>query len=199
MVRCRVCSSDRRAAIEAAVQTGGDVGAVASTYGVSELALRKHLDTHPRAPAPKAAKAPPPKRTRAERAHSPPPAPPAPAAAVEDEAPITSKSPSAVTARSKVDELLEELSRLSRSLGAEAPVADKIAILRASVPPIKLLGQLTRELGASETTVATSPHYRRIRAVIVDALRPFPAAARAVLSAIEREERGTADVSEAAE
>lgn len=75
--------------------------------------------------------------------------------------------------------------------GDEAPLAAKLAVLRAMVQPLRLLGTFTGEIGASESTVASSPFFRRVRAAVVDALRPHPDAARAVIDALERCERGT--------
>ena len=100
-----------------------------------------------------------------------------------------------MTARAKLDELLDTLRTLAEGVkrDPDATVSDRIAVLRATVTPIKLLGQLTGEIGASETTIASSPHYRRVRAVIVEALRPHPAALRDVIAALERAEGTTTE------
>lgn len=122
----------------------------------------------------------------------------------EEAAPPTSRSEEIVstrlrTARCELDDLLASLRSIASALPKDATISDRIAVLRASVPPIKLLGQLTGEIGASETTVATSPHYRRIRSAILDALRDHPAALKGVIDALERVERGAAsDTVEAA-
>lgn len=104
-----------------------------------------------------------------------------------------------MTARGKVDELLADLRRLVRSLPEDALVADRVAVLRASVQPIRLLGQLTGEIGASDATVAASPHYRRLRTAILDALEAHPEALKAVIAAIEPLEQGAVVTDEAAE
>jgi hypothetical protein len=216
--------------MEHAVDGGELVGDVAERYGLSERAVAKHVQLHPRAaaarraappaagrrapspakgaPAPKAKTprraAPPP----AARATRPPPAPardvrrrttPPPPAAVqraEDDGPATSRSPTSTTtettsARAKVLEQIRKLEDLERSLG-KADVDERIAIARALATLAKTLGHLTGELGASDATVAASPHYRRVRTAIVDALKPYPDALRAVIDALSRLEPGNA-------
>lgn len=199
-MRCSLCSHDQRPAIEAAVQATS-IDAAADKFGVSARALSVHTAAHTRAAKPKTATS----KVRKGRARRASPArsraaSPAEVVLEEDE-PATSRSPVAVTARAKVDQLLSSLKAIADSIGTDATVQQRVAVLRASVAPIKLLGQLTGELGASESTVASSPHYRRVRTAIVEALRPFPTAARAVLEALELAERGgvVVDVSEAAE
>jgi len=199
-VRCSLCSHAKRSFIEAEADSTS-IEAAAEKFGVSERALAKHLTAHPRATvkATKSAPVLPARRPQTRpRATSPAPEP------ADDAPPPTSRSPVSkpMTARANVHELLVALKRVADDVNADddASVADRLAVLRASVAPLKLLGQLTGELGASETTVATSPHYRRIRSAIVEALRPFPDATRAVAEALAHVERGpVADVAEAAE
>jgi hypothetical protein len=109
------------------------------------------------------------------------------------------------TARAKVERLVDSLQDLVDDVGESegydgegAPLAAKLAVLRAMVQPLRLLGTFTGEIGASESTVASSPFYRRVRAAVVDALRAHPDAARDVVAALERTERGT-DLEAAAE
>jgi hypothetical protein len=83
-------------------------------------------------------------------------------------------------------------------VSGEAPLGAKLSVLRAMVAPLRLLGTFTGEIGASETTVASSPFYRRVRVAIVEALRAHPDAARDVIAALERVERGI-DLEAAAE
>lgn len=165
---------------------------------MSENALRKHIAAHPRAEARATATgqgegpARTSKATRPKRARTTPPPPPP----EDDEAPITSRSPSSSpTARGKIDALLVSLQRVADGLPSDASVADRVAVLKASVQPIRLLGQLTGELGASDATVAASPHYRRIRTAIVDALAALEdggKALRAVEAALAKLEPGRA-------
>lgn len=111
----------------------------------------------------------------------------------EERGPTTERSPlSKVTARSKVDELLASIKSVAEDLPPDASTQDRVAVLRAAVQPIRLLGQLTGEIGASDATVAASPHYRRLRSAILAALEPFPDALRAVVAALEPLEHGAA-------
>lgn len=209
---CSVCDHDERQAIEAAAhEAGADTRELAVRWGVTKAALVKHVATHPRA----AATAPSAKKRRrapspaaspdvtSRRATSPDVAPPPRNALValeptvdepEEPCPPTSRSPtSASTARGKLDDLLVSLKKLADGIGADATVSERIAVFRASVAPIKLLGQLTGELGASDSTVAASPHYRRIRTAIIEALKEHPAALQAVEQALAQLEPGRAE------
>jgi hypothetical protein len=135
---------------------------------------------------------------------------PTPVLEVDDEAPATSRSSeisarTPTTARAKVERLVDSLQRMvdlvssAENVGEGVPIGAQLAVLRAMVAPLRLLGTFTGEIGASESVVASSPFYRRVRAIIVDALRPHPDAARAVITALERLERGGVDLESAAE
>ncbi|MDX6479496.1 MAG: hypothetical protein QOG85_6 [Gaiellaceae bacterium] len=128
----------------------------------------------------------------------------------EEAAPATSRSEEISaramatprTARERVDRLVDSLQELIDAVNSddEAPIGAKVACLRAMTGPLRLLATLTGEAGANEATIASSPFYRRIRAAVVDALRPYPDAARAVIASIERVERGgSSDLEAAAE
>lgn len=201
-----MCSSTKRATIEETVERGVSIAVVAEKHGISEQSLTRHIASHPRAkkgrrrPAPASVAHPARERHTADVPNPPRPHLPravtAPAAvSTEEDSPATSRSPtSATTARSKLDDLLVSLKKLADSIGQDATVQERIAVFRASVAPIKLLGQLTGELGASEASVAASPHYRRIRRAIVDALRDeHPAALKAVEAALVALEAGRAE------
>lgn len=86
--------------------------------------------------------------------------------------------------------MLDRIEAILGELDTAENVSDvaKLQVLRSLVSPIRLLGHFTGEVGASETTVAASPFYRRVRASIVEALRPkeFAAAADAVIAAMDR-------------
>lgn len=100
------------------------------------------------------------------------------------------------TALERVDGLLRSLQMLIDDLhlaaAGSASIKDRLACLRAMTGPIRLLAMLTGEAGATDATVASSPFYQRVRDAVVDALRPHPDAARAVIAALERVERGDA-------
>lgn len=207
IVRCTLCTEPRRRAIETACNEG-DLVAVALSFGVSERALRKHIAAHPRAavqePSPKAkgrrraspaSDARPTPQPEAKRARgapaptlAPPPAASAPAVLEdeddEEEAPITSRSPSSRrSARAGVEAEIKALEELREGL-KETSVQELVTISRALTAQYKVLGQLTGELGASDTSIAASPHYRRIRSAIIDALRALDDGGKA-LRAVE--------------
>lgn len=176
---------------------GASVASVANQFGVSERSLERHLDSHPRARPTKKPRVPTARASKVARA-------PLPRSDKADESPATSRSPSSqVTARAKLDELLVTLKKIADEIRLEERRAEeedgrplmqvgaRLALLKASVAPIRLLGQLTGELGASDTTVASSPHYRRIRVAIIEALAPFPDALKAVEVALTKLEPGS--------
>lgn len=224
LVQCRVCSHAQRAELEAAGDRGANPAELAALHGLNENAVARHLEKHPRAPsAParsrtKAGGAAPAEAARkgarvrpapAKEGRAPSPEPPTAVDELEDddqgdedEAPITSRSPtSATTARARVERLIARLERMADTLPKGSSVQDRIAVVRAMTTPLRLLGQFTGELGASDATVAASPHYRRLRTAIVETLRDFPDALRAVeraLSNLEPGARATEDEDEAA-
>ena len=119
----------------------------------------------------------------------------------DEEAPATSRSPeirserrtpSTSSAREKVERLVDSLQRILERVeqDPEAPLGAQLTVLRGMVGPLRLLGTFTGEIGASETRVASSPFYRRVRNAIIEALRGHPDAAEAVIDALERVERG---------
>lgn len=179
-MRCSVCSHTRRAAIEEAI-TSSSVADAASQFGISERTLERHAASHPRAPAktakrPKAAQSAipqPAERVTPARATSPEPEP---RTEDDEEPPATSRSRDLVTrprpARERLESLIARIEAELEELDPEeTPAHVRLSILRALVSPIRLLGQLTGEVGASEATVAASPFYRRVRNAIVEALR----------------------------
>src|SRR4051812_46232845 len=117
-MRCSVCSHAKRAAIEAACAKGTSGADVAARFELSERGLERHVTLHaviakkPSSVSLKRAAArttdrSPPGATRAR-----PRAPTPPAAAVEEPeepSPATSRSPTRVSARSKLDDLLEHV------------------------------------------------------------------------------------------
>lgn len=116
----------------------------------------------------------------------------------EEEAPITSRSPERISARSEVTSILKEIRTLLdevRDGGIDEEgrprvnVQDRAAAIRASISATRLLASLTGELSISESTIASSPHFKRMLATILDALRPerFAEARQAVIDALERE------------
>ncbi len=206
-----MCTSAARARIEASCKVA-DVADVASEYGVSKIALVRHLASHASAAAPRGTKGKPravtsPARTsRPARPRPPSPAPKPPpvlereqdaakAFADSDDAPVTSRSPTPhPTARAALDEIAIEIKTLLADVNRAKDVAfgDKAAAIRTALQAARLMASLTGELGATEATVASSPFFRRMLRVILDAVggERFADARQAIIEALEREERG---------
>lgn len=147
---------------------------------------------------------------------APPPAPEGASTSAEEQAPRDDDEESPATSRSselagrtrsarerleavldRIEEILSEL-----DIDEEITATAKLEAHRSLVSAIRLLAQFTGEVGASETTVAASPFYRRVRTAIVDALRPeeHRAALDAIIAALEHVETGgQQDRAEAAE
>lgn len=82
-----------------------------------------------------------------------------------------------------IDDLLERASN-----DKLATYAERSALVRAALSANRQRAQLNGELGARETTLVASPQFRRFLAVILDELKKFPDAARALEARLEREE-----------
>lgn len=129
-----------------------------------------------------------------------PEGPSGPPPSCDDESPATSRSAEISvrrpprTAREKAERLVDSLQRIVEKVvdDPRATLDAQLAAVKSLTGPLRLLGTFTGEIGASESTVASSPFYRRVRAAVVEALRAHPAAAREVISALERVERGEA-------
>lgn len=184
---------------------------------MNENALKRHLASHATPETKGAAKKKPATikaATRPARAPSPPPLVDDDDELDEledDEGPVTSKSPSRPpTARATLDEILAEIKALMKSVnerrivrlptaGEEAvyedvSFADKAAAIRAALQATRLLASMTGELGATESTVASSPYFKRMLQVILEAVSGtrFAEARQSIIAALEREERGGA-------
>lgn len=189
-MRCRVCSSAKRSAIEAATELR-TIADVAAQFGLSETTLKKHLTAHARAAAPEVPPetSPPPERPRVPST-----------ATIDEEPPATSRSrdldeivaPRDSESRVRVDS--DEVDELMREIRLHLQIARtdvaatyqaKSALIGKALSAIRLKKQLTGELGQTEAAVLASPRVRRLLKEILDALKPYPDAARAVLARIE--------------
>lgn len=119
------------------------------------------------------------------------------------EAPATSRSPATPsTARANAQRIAQTIDALLEGARKDvtASYQDVSSLARAALSANRQFAQLTGEWSASEATVASSPHFKRLLNVILDALRGdvFGEARRAVIEALEREERGGKIVEKAA-
>ena len=141
---------------------------VACRYRVSDTSLARHMAAHGRADAPEAGRP------------SPPPAAAAtPSATAGGVGTVRTTLEQARAHLAEIDELLAKAKISGEPL-------DKLLAERGRA--LGVLGKLTGELGASESTLAASPYWKRLRAALVEVLRQHPDAARAVLEVIERAE-----------
>lgn len=191
------------------MEPGAVLRDVAARFGVTKASLQRHIDSHPRAAASDVTTAPPAKKQRGggQRAPSPPAAqaeprnalvqlaaPPAPTPTPSnDESPATSRSEEIVSSRANprggddLDDLMREIKthlEIARS-DSDATYAEKSSLIGKALSAIRLKKQLTGELGQTEAAVLASPRVRRLLADIIDALKPYPEASRAVLAKIE--------------
>ncbi len=155
--KCRVCSSPKRAEIEARADGGDPLSLLASEYELSERAMQKHYATHGRASG-------------------------VPTVSADGEA--TGRE---ATAREVISELLRRVRKLMSDAENDpiATYRDRSALLTTAGTVAKLLGQLTGEFAVSEASIVASPQWRRVEVAIFEALKPFPDAAAAVLEALE--------------
>jgi hypothetical protein len=79
------------------------------------------------------------------------------------------------------------------AVSAEAGITSNLALTA------KLLGAIVQRMDVRHSSILISPDYLRLRSALVDALRPFPEAARAVGAALHRLEADAAkDITAAA-
>ncbi len=90
---------------------------------------------------------------------------------------------------STIDALLEQ-AKTDKS----ASYQEVASLARTALSANRQYAHLTGEWGASESTVASSPHFKRLMNVILEALRgeQFATARTAIIDALEREDSGAA-------
>jgi hypothetical protein len=119
--------------------------------------------------------------------------PPPPASGADVDPPPPTKPESGViptTARAQLEDLATSIRKLVEEVRSDetSTFSEKASVLRTAMAHVKLLGHLTGELGATESTVIASPHFKRVLAEIIDALKPYPEAARAVATRLRSTE-----------
>lgn len=97
------------------------------------------------------------------------------------------------SARGELDKILVELRQMLGDANARdvdgdhlRSLSDRASVLRTALTSIRLLAHLTGELGASETVVATSPHWKRLEGELLEVLKRHPAALRDVVGYLEK-------------
>lgn len=84
-------------------------------------------------------------------------------------------------------ELAAQLGDVRGCVAAEGAITSNLQLVA------KLLGQLVQHHDVRHTSLLISPDYLRLRQTLVEALRPYPEAARAVGAALHRLESEAAD------
>ncbi len=191
---CRVGSNRRRVEIEEAIARGDDDLVISKAFGVTRAAVGKHRNHATLSPdgAPAVEHTPP--RVSAVGAPSPKSkVTPLRSSPVEEHAPSSEVKPRGITDEElensyrRCVRLLDKLEKLVGKLevDAEASTRDLLGAYKELRESITLLARLTRELGPErEVVIVQSPQWKRVEAALVDALRPFPEAAKAAGKAL---------------
>lgn len=174
--RCLVCSDPKnRPLIEVGLVSGTPLRVLAERFGISHYAIGRHARRHLSAT----------QRAAVLRAMRP--------EAVDLEALRTDESAGVlgqiVSQRARLlamSDAAREGGALEVMIRAEAAIGANIAL------GAKLLGQLVQRHEVTHVNMLLQPDYLRMRAALIEALRPFPAAAKAVAAALQAIEAGTA-------
>ncbi|MBN8963037.1 MAG: hypothetical protein J0H71_18035 [Rhizobiales bacterium] len=180
--KCTVCQSKHRHQIDIGLVHGVSALVLSSRFGVKHDAVYRHAKNH---------------LTPAQRAAILAQQKPA---AIDLDALRTSESEgllaSLVAQRARLlvkADTAMEFGDTKGSVAAENAITSNLALVA------KLLGQLVQVHDVRHTNLLVSPDYMKLRAALVEALRPYPEAARAVGAALHRLESDAAtDITAAA-
>jgi hypothetical protein len=180
--KCTVCASEHRHKIDIGLVHQVAARVLAERFGLSKDAIHRHAANH-LTPAQRAA------ILAAQRP-----------SAIDLDALRTTESEGllaglvAQRARLLVKaDTAMEWGDIKGSVAAEGAIAGNYTLVA------KLLGQLVQVHDVRHTNLLVSPDYLKLRTALVDALRPFPEAGRAVAAALHRLESDAAtDISAAA-
>lgn len=165
--KCSICQHPKRALLELGLVLGTPLRVLASRYGASVTALHNHRHNHLTAVQKAAILA----------AHKP--------SEIDLEALQRSESEGLLGAliaqRARLQQAIEialDEGDLARCISAERAITENLNLVA------KLLGQLVQHHQVTHASVLITPDYIRLRKTLLDALRPFPDAARAVSAAL---------------
>ena len=180
--KCSICTHKARHAIEVGLAHGIAHNALARRYGVGSDAVGRHAANH---------------------------LSPAMRAAI-----LTAQKPSAIDLEalqaSELEGLLTQLVHQRARLQQHVEMAVEFGDIKAAVTAEgaitsnlalvgKLLGMIVQRHDVRSTSLLISADYLAVRQAIVDALRPYPAAAQAVGAALHRlETQAAADITQRA-
>lgn len=179
---CTVCASEFRHQVEIGLTMGTPCAALAARFDLSPSAIWRHGQNH-LSPAQRAALLAQQKPTDVdldalrER---------------EGEGLLAGLVAQRARLLAKADTAME-LGDVKGSVSAENAIQSNYALVA------RLLGQLVQHHSVTHTNLLISPDYIKLRSTLVDALRPFPDAARAVAEALHRLESDAArDITDSA-
>jgi hypothetical protein len=180
--RCTVCAHERRHQIEIGLVHGVAARVLGERFKLSKDAIHRHAANH-LTPAMRAAILAAQKPT-----------------AIDLDALRTSESEGILAQLVGQRARLLSHGDLALELGdVKACVAVESALTGNLTLVAKLLGQLVQHHDVRHTSILISPDYLRLRSTLVDALRPYPDAMRAVGAALHRMESDAArDITAAA-
>ncbi|MGX9431772.1 hypothetical protein [Bradyrhizobium sp. LeoA1S1] len=174
--RCRVCQHREHAAIDLALAHGVSVRALGQRYGLSKDSVYNHAKAH--LPAQLRAKL-----------------------LTGAELPIDPGQLREKEGQSLLAHLVGLRGRLFNSLGVAEDAGDGVMLSRIAGQlhqNLELTGKLVGSLSTGSTSVTNvlvMPQYVDLRVSLVNALRPFPEAARAVAGVLHRlESKAAADI-----
>lgn len=180
--QCTICNHKNRSQIEIGLTHGTSANVLGARFQVSHDAILRHAKNHLT----------PQMRAAILSAQKP--------SAIDLEALRTSETEGLLAQLVASRARLHQHGDLALQIGdIKGCVAVETAITANLTLVAKLLGQLVNHHSVSHTSLLISPDYLKLRAVLADALRPYPEAARAVGAALHRIESDAAtDITNAA-
>lgn len=167
--KCSICKHTARHQIDVGLTHRVSYRALAARFDVSADAVKRHADNH-LSPAQRAA------ILAAQK----------PTAIDLDKLEVTESEgllAALVTQRARLQthsEMAADMGDVKAAVSAEKAITGNLDLVA------KLLGRLVQRHEVRSTSLLISPDYLKLRATLVDALKPFPDAARAVGAALHR-------------
>lgn len=100
---------------------------------------------------------------------------------------VQAESASEASAKEQIRQILGSVRRMLAAVEADScsRYRDKAIVINAATSAIRVLGQLTGEIGATESTMVQSPHFKKFCSELTAILNDYPDAAKAVVAYIE--------------
>ncbi len=158
---CKVCTHEQRPAIDQALVTDASNRRIASQYGMSEAAVRRHKAEH------------------------------LPEAMIKAQEQTDVRQAIAVVAQLRAINgvALAVLREAREDRNGELALKAVDRIQRQLELQAKLLGELQQE--GTIVNIYTAPEWLQIRALVIQAVTPYPDAAKAITAALSRSEQAS--------